>query len=274
MVASSSFSKSLHAFIYGYTRLDLKNQSKKIYSIPYFPILGLLIVLVMTWSFLKSRNKKIEVDLDNFLTRRNEGVVISDIETVGILHANREDLPKKIGIAIDRGVIEHGITANHVFFLLNNNDLDIFTNEVLEIIGNKHVWIFTEYNKQLKYKKKLEKIGKTVFFNPKYLQRFGNNGVTLGLIARFLSLISRDSETNLDHVFHTIPDFCTISYSFPLDVHDSFASVLKHQKHFCEDRDEICIQICNYEDFIPDFTSSVKLVKAGTESFLIGQRFA
>ena len=101
------------------------------------------------------------------------------------------------------------------------------------------------------------------------MEIFGNNDLTLGLIARFLSLISRNSETNLDHVFHAIPDFCTISYSFPLDVHESYASVLKHQKHLCENRGDSVLQITNYEDFVAEFTPSVKLVKAETEPFFM-----
>jgi hypothetical protein len=272
MIASSRFLGCLYAFIFGYARLGFKNQTKKVYSIipiPFFPILGLLTVLVVFWLLLKKGKKKIEINTENFLTRRNEGVFISNQEMPGLLNANKKNLAKKIGIAIDRDLIEHRMTANHVFFLLSKGDLDIFTNEVLEIIANKHVWIFTEQGIQSKYKTSFGKIGKTIVFNPKYLKTFGNNELTLGLIARFLSLISREGDTNLDHVFHAIPDICTISYSFPLDVHESYASVLKHQKHLCGNRGESVLQITNHEDFVEDFTPSVKLVKADTEPFFI-----
>jgi len=209
--------------------------------------------------------------VENFLTKRNEGILISDSDEKrpGLLTGNRDNLAKKIGIAIDKDVIERGMTANHIFFLLGKKDLDIFTNEVLEIIGNKHVWFFIERDIQSRYKNKLEKIGKTIVFNTKYLQTFGNSDLTLGLIARFLSLISREGNTNLDHVYEGLPDLCTLSYSFPLDIHNSYASMLKHQKHLCGNRGESCLQITNCEDFVEDFTHSVKLVKAETESFFI-----
>ena len=272
MVASQQFIDSLYVFIYGFARLDVKNQRKKIFSmipIPFFPILGVIIAVVLLWFLLKKKQKKLTVDVENFLTRRNEGILISisDEEMPGLLNANKENLAKNIGIAIDKDLIEHGVTANHIFFLLGKDDLNIFTDEVLEIIGNKYVWIFTENGIQSEYKTKFEKIGKTIVFNPKYLQTFGNSDLTLGLIARFLSLISREGDTNLDHVFHAVPDFCSISYSFPLDVHKNYASVLKHQKHLCENRGEGCLQITNREDFVEDFTHSVKLVKADTEPF-------
>lgn len=278
MVASSEFVNSLYAFAYGYARLDFKSQSKKVFSMipmPLFPVLGLLVALVLLWTYLKNRRKKIAVDVDNFLTKLNEGVLISEDdedEKPGLLTSNRVNLAKKIGIAIDRDLIEHGMTSNHVFFLLNRNDLDIFTEEVLEIIGNKHVWIFTEHDIKPKWKKKFEKIGKVVVFNQKYLQAFGNGDLTLGLIARYLSLISRDGDTNLDHVYHAIPDISTISYDFLIDNHKSFASVLKHQKHLCGYAGDSCLQITNYKDFILDFTHSVKLVNAETEPFFISFR--
>jgi hypothetical protein len=263
---------SLYVFIYGFARLDVKNQRKKIYSMiptPFFPILVLTIAVVLFWLLLKKRKKKLKVNVENFLTKRNEGILISDEEWPGLLTGNKENLAKKIGITIDKDVIEHGMTANHIFFLLGKKDLDIFTNEVLEIIGNKDVWLFTEHDIQSKYKNKLEKIGKTIVFNAKYLQTFGNSDLTLGLIARFLSLISREGDTNLDHVYYALPDFCSISYSFPLDIHKSYASVLKHQKHLCGNRGESCLQITNCEDFVEDFTHSVKLVKSETEHFFI-----
>jgi len=272
MVASQQFIDSLYIFIYGFARLDVKNQRKKIFSmipIPFVPILGVIIALVLLWFLLKKKQKKLTVDVENFLTKLNEGVLISGKEKPGLLAGNRENLAKKIGIAIDNDVIKRGVTANHIFFLLGKDDFDIFTNEVLEIIGNKHVWLFIEHDIQSKYKKKLEKIGKTIAFNPKYLQTFGNSKLTLGLIARFLSLISREGNTNLDHVFHAIPDSCSISYSFPLNIHNSYASVLKHQKYLCENRGESRLQITNCEDFVRDFTHSVKLVKADTEHFFI-----
>ena len=277
MISSQQFIKSLYVFIYGFARLDVKNQRKKIFSLiptPFFPIFGLIIIVLVLWLLMKKRKKKTIVEVDNFLSNLNEGVLISDdeIEMPGLSTSNKENLAKKIGIAIDKDVVQHGVTANHVFFLLGKDDLNIFTKEVLEIIGNKHVWIFTENGIKSKYKTKFEKIGKTIFFNPKYLKTFGNNNLTLGLITRFLSLISRESETNLDHVFHAIPDFCTISYSFPLDVHKNYASVLKHEKHLCENRGESCIQITNRDDFVEDFTHSVKLVKADTEHFFISFR--
>jgi len=274
MISSQQFIDSLYVFIYGYARLDVKNQRKKIFSmipLPFFPIMVLIIALVLLWFLLKKRNKKIKVDVENFLTKRNEGILFSfsDEKRPGLLNANNENLAKKIGIAIDKDVIEHGMTANHIFFLLGKKDLDIFTNEVLQIIGNKHVWFFTEHDIQSKYKNKLEKIGKTIVFNPKYLQTFGNSDLTLGLIARFLSLISREGDTNLDHVHDGLPGLCTLSYSFPLDIHNSYASVLKHQKHLCGNRGESHLQITNCEDFVEDFTHSVKLVKADTEHFFI-----
>jgi hypothetical protein len=89
------------------------------------------------------------------------------------------------------------------------------------------------------------------------------------MIARFLSQISREGETNLDHVYHALPDFSTISYSFPIDNHKSFVSVLNHQKHLCSNRGDLLIQITNHKKFIEDLPHHAKYVDADTESFLI-----
>jgi len=273
IVVSNHFERSLYACVYGYARLHFKDETRKIFSIvplPFLPIVGLLAGLALLWLLLKKRSKKVEVGVENFLTKRNEGVLISDEEKPGLIASNKENLAKNIGIAIDRAVARQGVTPNHVMFLLGSEDMDVFTNEVMEIIGDKYVWLFVEQGIQRKYKSRLEKIGKTVIFNQKYLRAFGNEELTLGMIARYLSLVSRDGDTNLDHLYHAIPDFSTISYAFPIDDHSSLTSALKHQKHLCANRGEPILHITNHKEFMEDLPHPAKYdVKADTESFLI-----
>ena len=271
IIGSRRFEKSIYVCVYGYSRLHFRDHTRKMFSIiplPFLPIAGLLAALALLWLLLKRRNKKIDVGVENFLTLSNEGIILSG-ERPGLIASGKKDLAKNIGIAIDRAVAKQGVTPNHVMFMLDSEDMDVFTNEVMEIIGGKYVWLFVEQGIQRKYRNKLEKIGKTIIFNQKYLRAFGNEGLTLGMIARYLSLISRDGDTNLDHLYHALPDVSTISYAFPIDDHSSLTSALKHQKHLCANHGEPILQITNHKEFMEDLSHPAKYVKADTESFLI-----
>jgi len=224
---------------------------------------------MLLWQLLKKRKNKDEVELESFLTKHNEGILISEEEAPGLLNGKKEDLAKLLGIAIDRQLLENKETVNHIFFLLKKDDLDIFSDEVLEVIGDKHVWLFIEGNGNAKPNKKIERIGKVILFDPEYMRTCGKPAMVLGIIPRFLSLISRDGDMNLDHVYEGLPDLCTLSYSFPTDVHASLASVLKHQKFFSMNHGEDVMQITNSKNFARDTGGFVKFVNAETEPFFI-----
>jgi len=276
MVASQEYFDSLCAFSFGYARLDVKKQGKKIFSmfpLPFFPLFFLsIIIAVLLWFLLNKKKIKEEIEIESYLTKRNEGILISEEDAPGLLNGKKEDLAKLLGIAIDKTVIEQGVTPNHVFFLLNKDDFDIFSDEVLETIADKQVWLFLEDSGQAKLMKKFERIGKVILFDSEYMQTCGYPKLILGIIPRFLSLISRDSNTTLDHIFHGIPDKCTISFSFPTDVHSSLASVLKHQKYFCANHNDSCLQITNRKDYVKDIMGPAKYVKSETESFFVSFR--
>jgi hypothetical protein len=91
----------------------------------------------------------------------------------------------------------------------------------------------------------------------------------LGIITRFLSLISRNGCTNIDHVYEGLSYICTISYSFPTDFHVSVASILKHQKHLCINHNESSLQITNCEDLVNDLEGTARYVEVDTEPFFI-----
>lgn len=270
MIASKLFVKSLASFSFGYARLEFRKQRKQIfYLFPYAIILTLIILIaVIVMQQLKKRKNKQEVELENFLTRRNEGILllIEEEEQPGLLTGKKEDLAKLLQIALDKQIIERGETPNHIFFLLSKDDNDVFSREVLEILGDKHIWIFLE---QLYNRKNLGRIGKTIVFDPKHMETCGNPLVVLGIIPRFLSMISRQGETNLDHVYSMLPDRSTLSYSFPADVHASLASVLKHQKFFSTNHGEDILQITNVRDFSQGNGSPIKYVEADTEPFFL-----
>jgi len=275
MVASKRFAESLNAFSFGYARLSLKKQGKQVFLLfPYALFLFLIILIaVFVMQQLKKRKNGEEVELENFLTKRNEGILLTDDEQPGLLNGKKEDLARLIQIAIDKQIIERGETPNHIFFLLNKKDNNVFSNEVLEILGDKHVWIFMEQG-NAKRKKNLERIGKTIFFEPEHMETCGNPSMVLGIIPRFLSLISRDSDMNLDHIHEALPECCTLSYSFPADVHASVASILKHKKFFSMNHGDDVLQITNVRDFARDAGDSVKYVDADTESFFISVKEA
>lgn len=268
MIASKPFVKSLTSFAFGYARLEFRNQRKQIFSLfPYAIILILIILIaVLVIQQLKKRKNKQEVELENFLTRRNEGILLKEEEWPGLLTGKKEDLAKLLQIALDKQIIERGETPNHIFFLLTNRDTCVFSDEVLEILGDKHVWIFLE---QAHNRKNLGRIGKTIVFSPKHMETCGNPMVILGIVPRFLSMISRQGETNLDHVYSMLPDRSTLSYSFPADVHASLASVLKHQKFFSMNHGEDILQITNVRDFSQGNRSPINYVEADTEPFFL-----
>lgn len=272
MVASKKYNECLNAFVFGYARMDIKKQAKRVFSInPFIPIISIVIIAIaLIWFLLKNIGNPEKIDIESFMTCRNEGVLISEEDTPGMHTGNKEELSKLIGIAIDKQALEFGETPDHMFFLLSSNDYDIFTDEVLEAIGNKHVWIFAEDKINAKTKRRLKKIGNVILFNPDHMKKCGYSQLTLGIIARFLSLISKDSNTNLDHIFQGIPDICTISFSYPADIHDSLASILKHQKHLIPDHKEEVIQITNCYGFKENLVKPANYVNAYTEDFFIG----
>lgn len=268
MIVSKPFASSLNSFAFGYARLEFRKQRKQVFSLfPYAIILTLIILIaVLVLQQLKKRKNKQEVELENFLTRRNEGILLTKEEWPGLLTGKKEDLAKLLQIALDKQIIERGETPNHVFFLLSKDDKDVFSREVLEILGDKHVWIFLE---QVRNKTNLGRIGKTIIFDPEHMETCGNPLVVLGIVPRFLSMISRQGETNLDHVYSMLPDRSTLSYSFPADVHASLASLLKHQKFFSMNHGEDILQITNVKDFAQGNGSPIKYVEADTEPFFI-----
>jgi len=274
VVASKKYKDSLYACICGYFRYDVKKHEKKIFSlipVPFIPIsIIVFIVLILLWYLLSKHRKKDEIEIRNFITRFNDGILISDEDedAPGLMTGKKEELVKLIGIAEDKTVVSKGEVFNHIFFLLDNKDTDIFTDELLETIANKNVWIFIEGNKETKRDIKLDKIGKIILFDSEYMKTCGNPSMTLGLILRFLSMISREGCTNLDHVHEGLPDICTISYSYPTDLHMSLASVLKHQKHLCVNHNESSLQITNSEDIAKVLQGPARYVEADTEPFL------
>lgn len=271
MVASKPFAGSLTAFTFGYARLGLKKQKKQVFSLlPYALILFLIILIaVLVMQQLKKRKNGEEVEVENFLIKRNEGILLTDKEEPGLLTGRKEDLARLLHIALDKQVLALGETPNHVFFLLSKEDSNVFSDEVLEVLSDKHVWIFIEESVNVKRKKDIGCIGKTIFFNQMHMQACGIPVMTLGIIPRFLSMISRHSDTNLDHVYAGLPERCTLSYSFPADVHISMASVLKHQKSFSMHHGEEVMQITNSRDFARDAGAQVKYVNVDTEPFFI-----
>jgi hypothetical protein len=274
MVASKQFEGNLKAFSFGYARLRPRNQGKQVFfPFPYTLTLFIMLVIsVLLLRLLKRREANEEVELENFLTRRNEGILLTSEDHPGLLIGRREDLARLIQVAVDKQVIERGETPNHIFFLLSREDTNVFSNDVLEVLGDKHVWIFVEEDPPAKVKTRLSRIGRVILFDQEHMKTCGCSNLTLGIIARFLSLISRDSSTNLDHIYHGIPELCTISFSFPIDVHNSLASVLKHQKYFSGNHYNEILQVTNCMNFINDLANPANFVKADTEPFFISFR--
>ena len=276
VVASKKFKKILYAVVFGYFRFDVKKQKKKIFSLIPFLFIPISIVafiaLVLLWYFLFKCRKRNEIEIKNFITKLNEGILISDEDAPGLLSGGKNKLIRLIGIAEDKEVISKGEIFNNIFFILDQKDTDIFTEEMLNTIANKNVWIFIEGNRITKQNKKLQKIGKVILFDPEYMETYGIPSLVLGIITRFLSLISRNGSTNTDHVYEGLPDICTISYSFPTDIHASVASILKHQKHLCVNHNESNLQITNREDFVNDLQGTARYVNANTEPFLLSFR--
>ena len=276
MVASKKFKDCLYAFVFGYFRYDVKRQKKNIFSIipfPFIPIsIVVFIVLIFLWYISFKRKKKDEIEIKNFITKLNEGILISDEDSPGLLSGRKEELVKLIEIAGDKEVISRGEIFNNIFFILDQKDTDIFTDELMETIANKNVWIFIEGNIKTKQNKKLEKIGKVILFDLDHMETSGTPSLFLGIITRFLSLISRNGWTNTDHVYEGLPYICTISYSFPTDVHASVASILKHQKYLLINHKESSLQITNCEDFVNDLQGPARYVEAETEPFFLSFR--
>jgi hypothetical protein len=273
MVASKGYEKSINAFAYGYARLELKNQEKRIFSITPFPGLVifslLVIIIILLWRLMKKRTRNDVVKVENFLTRRNESIMISKELMPGTLNCLKKDLSKSIWITRDKHIVEYGESCTNIFFLLKKKDINVFSNEVLDATAGMNIWIFIEGNRASKQIKKLERIGKVILFDPEYIQNCGNSQLVLGIIPRFLSMISRNGYMNIDHVYDGLPDICTISYTFPTDIHNSLASVLKHQKHFCVNHLESCLHITNCKDHASNHMGPARYVKANTEPFFI-----
>ena len=271
MVASQGYENSLNAFAYGYARLVLKNQEKRIFSpIPGVLIFFLMFIIAMLlWKLGKKRYGNDSVKIDNFLTRRNESIMISKEISPGSLNCTKKDLPKSIWIARDKHIVEFGESCSNIFFLLKKKDVNVFSYDVLDATAGMNIWIFVEGNRKSKQIKKLERIGKVILFSPEYIQNCGSSLLVLGIIPRFLSLISRNGYMNIDHVYEGIPDICTISYTFPTDVHKSLASILKHQKHFCVNHNESYLHITNCKDHASSHMGTARYVKANTEPFFI-----
>lgn len=270
MVASEEFKDCLYAFIFGYARFDVKNQKKRIYSLlPLLHPLFIIPVAVILILYLLYRRRREEISIEQFLTRHNEGILISEEKAPGVLTGGKEDLTKLLDIATDRLVIENGITPDHVFFLLSRKDFDIFSGEFLKVLYTKHVWLFIENIQDKKVLNRLRKIGKVILFDPDFMKTCGSSMLILGIIPRVLSLISKGSDTNLDHIHAALPDLTTISYVFPADVHSSIASVLKHQKYLCMNHGEVSLQITNCRDYVEGAAGPLKYVKAEAESFFM-----
>jgi len=271
MIVSKNHEQKLYAFVFGYARKGVR-EDKQIFSfipLPLLPVLFIIAIILLIWFLLNKRREKDEIELKYYLTWSNEGIVISDEQKPGLLNGRKKDIAKLIGIAVDRHIVRHGEVPNHIFFILDKKDLDVFSDEVLEAIGDKQVWLFIEDKTPERLRQKLEKIGKLILFDPVYMKDSGNPDLDLGIVTRFLSLIPRESDTNLDHIYQGIPDRCTISYNYPVDIHHSLASVLKHQKFFSMNHGEDVMQITNTPGFAKDTAGPVKLVKADTEPFFI-----
>lgn len=273
MIASEKYYQCLNAFTYGYARKDVRNQGKKIYSIiPFpFPILFItILILTIIFLFLLSKRKKsTKIDLDFFLTKRNEGVLITKKQLPGVLSGSKKNIAKQIVISVDKQVIEQGKTPDNIFFLLAKHDLDVLSDQVLEIIADMNVWLFVERNGDLKRIKKIERISKTILFDQKHMETCGIPPAILGIIPRFLSMISWNGDTNIDHLYHSIPDVSTLSFSFPTNVHSSVASIIKHQKCLLPSYEEDSIKITNCKEYVNDLIGTARYVKADTEPFFI-----
>ena len=115
----------------------------------------------------------------------------------------------------------------------------------------------------------MSKIGKVILFDPDHMETCGYPTLILGIIPRFLSLISKESNTNLDHIYQSIPEISTFSYSFPIDLHTSSASLLKHQKFLLKTYNDDYYQVTNCEDIVEYLPSPAKFVESETESFYI-----
>ncbi len=274
MIASKKYYKCLNAFTYGYARKDVRDQGKKIFSIiPFSPILVIILFIALFLWFLHSKHKKThEIDLDFYLTKRNEGVLITTKQLPGVLSGSKKNIPRLIEISIDKEVIEYGKTPDNIFFLLTKNDLDVLSDHVLEVIADMNVWLFIEGNGKSKQIKKLERIGKVILFDPEYMQTCGISPLVLGIIPRFLSLISGNGDTNIDHLYSSIPEINTVSFTFPANVHSSVASILKHQKCLCARYGEDSLIITNCKDYVNDLLGPAKYVNADTEPFFINFR--
>jgi hypothetical protein len=275
MVASEKYHRCLNAFTYGYARKDVRNQGKKIFSIvpfPFSPVLIIILIIILILLFwLSKRKKSNKIDLDFYLTKRNEGVLITTKtkQFPGVLSGSKKDIARLIGISIDKQIIEQSKTPDNIFFLLAKQDLDVLSDQVLEIIADMNVWLFIERNGNSKQMKKFERIGKTVLFDPEYMQTCGIPSVVLGIIPRFLSMISGNGDTNIDHLYNSIPEVSTISFSFPTDVHSSVASILKHQKCLYPGYWTDSLKITNCKEHVNDLTGTARYVEADTEPFFI-----
>jgi hypothetical protein len=274
MIGSKKYLECLNIFIFGYSRFDVKKQGRKIFSmwpLLFIPILVIIILIYLLFRLPKNNGKTEELDLECFLTKRNEGVLISESENdePGLLTCKKEELSKYISIALDKHVIEHGETPNHIFFILDKDDFDAITPEVLEVLRGKHIWIFIQNNCTSKTKNWLTRIGKVILFDPDYMETCGYSRLVLGIVPRFLSLISRNGDTNLNHIQQGIPDISTFSFSYPIDLHKTTASLIKHQKYLLKTYNDDCFQITNCENIVEYLPNPAKYVESETESFYV-----
>lgn len=277
MVASEKYKDCLNAFSYGYARFDVKMQGKKIFSILPFLFIPIFLILTILYILFRSRKKVEKIEephLECYLTKRNEGVLITEKEVHDTLSSTKEEVPIYLNIALDRQVVEQGETPNHIFFLLDEDDFDVITSDVIELLKGKNIWILIENCCNKKTKNYLSKIGKVILFDHKYMESCGYPKLVLGIIPRFLSLISKEGNTNLDHIYQSIPEISTFSYSFPIDLHTSSASVLKHQKFLLKTYGDDYYQVTNSKDIARYLPSPAKFVESETESFYVCFRCA
>ena len=270
MIASGEFGECLYAFVFGYARFDLKSGGKRIYLLlPFlYPPVLTVISLVALIIILLRRRKAQRIEVEPLTAPCNEGILISEEKVPGVLAGGKDDLPRLLEVAIDRLVARRGVTPNHIFFLLNGNDLDIFSDDLLEVIGDKQVWLFVEAPGK-KEVESLRRIGKLILFDREFMERRGIPLPVLGIIPRFLSMISGEGGTTLEHIHASLPEITTVSYVFPADAHASIASMLKHQRHLCAGYGEVCLSVTNSRVCTGKSLSGIRYVRADTEVFLI-----
>ena len=66
MIASKTYTKSVYAFVYGYARRDIREKSKKIYSIVAFhPLIVILFLIIVLLLLLLKKKRMFNILDDN-----------------------------------------------------------------------------------------------------------------------------------------------------------------------------------------------------------------